>query len=99
MKTIQVNLNTLLQIQWMNKATEDQDFSRWFYVLFESSLDEEELEEICDARTPVDAGDAKTPNVSTDESIERRGEETFTFTTPSNIPMRHSFYERDMCKY
>ncbi|GMS84414.1 hypothetical protein PENTCL1PPCAC_6589 [Pristionchus entomophagus] len=84
-------------IKWMNKATEKEDYNRWFHVLFDSPLEEEEGENVGEARTPIDAGDARTPCESADVSIERPGEETFTFTTPSNAPpMRHSFYERDV---
>ncbi|KAF8361145.1 hypothetical protein PRIPAC_88068, partial [Pristionchus pacificus] len=96
----QVNLQHTMgkAIEWMNRATENQDYNRWFNVLFECPEDEEieENEDMEEARTPVDAGDARTPTESFDKSIERKGEDTFTFTTPSNIPMRHSFYERDV---
>lgn len=47
----------------MNRATENQDYNRWFNVLFECPEDEEieENEDMEEARTPVDAGDARTP--------------------------------------
>ncbi|GMR36669.1 hypothetical protein PMAYCL1PPCAC_06864 [Pristionchus mayeri] len=83
-------------IEWMNKATENQDYNRWFHVLFESSVNEETLEDFGEAKTPVNAGDMRTPTGSADKSVERPGEDTFMFTTPSNMHMRHSLHDPSM---
>ncbi|GMT14754.1 hypothetical protein PFISCL1PPCAC_6051 [Pristionchus fissidentatus] len=87
----QVNLQHTMgdAIEWMNKATENQDYSRWYHVLFDSPVEEDDNVE--------EAGDARTPTA--DESIERLGEDIFIYNTPSNLHTRHSLYEAPMARH